>query len=179
MTFLLPPGIKGLIHTVLHCFIQKQTRLFLTQPLIIFYILKDLKDLFFIRKDLVFICNSLILSEFPLFFYIYICFSFQFFNFLIYFAILYINIKCKPLFWLLVLRYFIVVTELSKAFSIYPSCLRKASCVHVDSISTWRRELFIADQHNEVLYFDSFTILVLTVYISNFNDKIILKIHFD
>ena len=57
---------------------QKQTRLFLTQPL------KDSKNLFF-RKKLIFHMqiNSLTLSEFPLVYYIYL---FLYFNILICFG---------------------------------------------------------------------------------------------
>ena len=57
--------------------IQTQTRLLLTQPLTLFYALKDLKNLFFRRKTLFFISNSLIISEFPLVCYIYLLFHFN------------------------------------------------------------------------------------------------------
>ena len=57
--------------------IQTQTRLLLTQPLTLFYALKDLKNLFFRIKTLFFISNSLIISEFPLVCYIYLLFHFN------------------------------------------------------------------------------------------------------
>ena len=59
--------------------IQKKTHLFLTQPVAIFCLLKDLKSLIFLEKKetLLFICNSLILSELPLVYQIYLFFQFN------------------------------------------------------------------------------------------------------
>ena len=74
---------------------------------------------------------------------------------------------------------------------IYPPCLRKIAFIHVDFSRIWRNEFFITDQYNKghyinstvdkiffydhhffvyyycLLYFAGFTILVLTVTITN------------
>ena len=109
--------------------IQKQTHLFLTQPVAIFCLLKDLKSLIFFekKKTLLFICNSLILSEFPLVYQIYqfntlfsICFLFIYL-FIYLFIVLSGTLDFQMVvFWFIVLYYisiFIQKKDLSQLSS--------------------------------------------------------------